>query len=121
MEQKVGRELRSLNAINGDLGLTLLSNDQILLLGSIEFHPPRRNTVGLQAGQVSVREIGLNSVCNPKIGFPESAPVKSARLIFAYSRLASRKCAPLRSTPKRAAPLKSAPPRSASLRVAPTR
>ena len=44
MEQEID-ELRDLNAVDCDVALVLSRDDQVLLLGAVQFYPPGRDAV----------------------------------------------------------------------------
>jgi hypothetical protein len=58
VEQEID-ELRHLDVIDGDLGLVCTCDDQVLLLGSLQFQTPSGYAINGTAGEISAREIRL--------------------------------------------------------------
>jgi hypothetical protein len=59
VEQQVD-ELRDLDVVDGDLGLTLSADDQVPLRGPVQVQSPRGYAVNAAAGQISLGKIYPN-------------------------------------------------------------
>ena len=75
MKQQID-ELRDLNVVDRDLGFVLTCDDQVLLLGPIQFQTPCGYTVDATAGEVGARKVGAHQ--NGRSGGPpvEVRPAK---------------------------------------------
>jgi hypothetical protein len=75
VEQQID-ELRDLDVVDGDLGLVVRCNDQVLLRGSFQFETPSGYAVDTTTGEIGIPEIGADQGSTLEVSLFELRPAE---------------------------------------------
>src|SRR5215467_6381365 len=94
IEQEID-ELRDLDVVDGDGGLILICDDQVLLLGSLQLYAPCGYAVDATVGEVCTRKVGMVEARPEEVS---PAEVRPAEVCLAEARLAEVRLVEVRTS-----------------------